>query len=185
VLIIPYAGFLVLAAAADRTKRTWFGLALMLTAFFPLLFLPGRLFAAYCYVPFLGLAVAVSGLAELARPLWLAAFFVAWLPLDYYELRSRRSETLARDADIQAYVTTVEKFVHSAPPIDTWIYSGEPDGFQPWGIEGALKYLTGKNVLDPHPLSDLETPALLQHGPSAVLTWNGATHRLNIEVRQP
>jgi len=84
---MPYAGFLLpLGALFSRNRRTWFGLAAMALFFFPLLFLPGRLFSAYCYVPFIGLAIALSGFAETAGHLPLAVFFLAFLPLDAYSL---------------------------------------------------------------------------------------------------
>ena len=88
VFLIPYAGFaLPILALAARTRRTWFGLAMMAALFVPMLFLPGRIFAAYCYVPFLGLAVAASGMAEFAPPWAIAAFFVLWAPIEVHELR--------------------------------------------------------------------------------------------------
>ncbi len=185
IFLLPHVGLLVLAVAVERSRRTWFGLAMMLSALIPLLFLPGRTFSAYCYVPFAGLALALSGLSKADRPLWIAAFFLAWIPIDYVELRARRSETLARDADIRTWVTTVGDFVHTTPHIDAWVFSGEPSGFQPWGIEGTLKYLLRTNVLNLHSIQDPETPGLLQHGSTALLTWNAGAHALEIAVRRP
>ena len=70
VFLIPYLGFVVplfaLLARNHRSsaRRTWFGLAAMGLFFSPLLFLPGRMFSAYCYLPFAGLGIAMTGLAE-------------------------------------------------------------------------------------------------------------------------
>ena len=47
-----------LAAWLARNHRAWFGAAMMGILFVPLLFLPGRLFSAYCYLPFARLAIA-------------------------------------------------------------------------------------------------------------------------------
>src|ERR1017187_10199359 len=69
VFLIPYLGFVVpLFALLARNhmssaRRTWFGLAAMGLFFSPLLFLPGRMFSAYCYLPFAGLGIAMTGLA--------------------------------------------------------------------------------------------------------------------------
>jgi hypothetical protein len=65
VFLTPYLGFVAPAFAfLARNRRTWFGLAAMGLFFLPVLFLPGRLFSAYCYLPFAGLAIAIAGLAE-------------------------------------------------------------------------------------------------------------------------
>ena len=73
IFLIPYLGFVVPAFAfLARNRRTWFGLAAMGLFLFPVLFLPGRMFSAYCYLPFTGLAIAITGLAESASPAALA-----------------------------------------------------------------------------------------------------------------
>jgi hypothetical protein len=65
VFLVPYLGFVAPALALlARNRRTWFGLAAMGLFLLPLLFLPGRMFSAYCYLPFAGLAIAITGLAE-------------------------------------------------------------------------------------------------------------------------
>ena len=70
VFLIPYLGFVVPAIAflarghMSSARRTWFGLAAMGSFLFPVLFLPGRVFSGYCYLPFAGLAIAITGLAE-------------------------------------------------------------------------------------------------------------------------
>src|SRR5436190_3072930 len=98
VFLVPYLGFVVpLFALVARNRRAWFGLAMMGLLFSPLLFLPGRIFSAYCYVPFTGLSIAFTGLAESAAPPVIAAFLLLWLPIDLQELRLRRRDTLARD----------------------------------------------------------------------------------------
>ena len=75
VFLIPHLGFVVpVFALLARNRRTWFGLAAMGLLFFPVLFLPGRVFSAYCYLPFAGLAIALTGLAEAASPAALALF---------------------------------------------------------------------------------------------------------------
>jgi hypothetical protein len=181
VFLAPYLGFfLPLAALTARNRRTWFGLALMAVFFFPLLFLPGRMFSAYCYVPFLGLAVALAGAAENLHPAALALFFVLWLPADYRELRARRSETLARDAGIKTWMTTAGAWLKTAPPVDAFVYSGAPEGFNFWGIEGALKYFTGKTELNAHSIDDPQSAALLRSSKTAVLTWKPETGKLDI-----
>jgi hypothetical protein len=98
IFLAPYAGYLLpVGVALSKNRRAWFGLATMALLFAPLLFLPGRLFSAYCYVPFTGLAIAISGLAEAFGLIPMAVFFIVLLPLDYQSFAARRAETLPRD----------------------------------------------------------------------------------------
>src|SRR5207253_3162826 len=104
IFLVRYLGFLLpLAALMARNRRTWLGLAAMVLFFFPLLFLPGRLFSAYCYVPFIGLAIGAAGVVEEAYSLpalaAVALFFLAWIPIDIHALRVQRRATLGKDAD--------------------------------------------------------------------------------------
>jgi len=131
VFLIPWLGLALIAL-----RRAWFGLAVAALFFFPLLFLPGRIFSAYCYLPFTGIAIGLSAIE--AAPLALA--IALWMPMNIHELRLRSRETLARDAEIRSWMNTVERFAESHPKIDTFYYEGAPRGFQQWGIEGALKY---------------------------------------------
>jgi len=131
VFLIPWLGLALIAL-----RRAWFGLAVAALFFFPLLFLPGRIFSAYCYLPFTGIAIGLSTIE--AAPLALA--IALWMPMNIHELRLRSRETLARDAEIRSWMNTVERFAESHPKIDTFYYEGAPRGFQQWGIEGALKY---------------------------------------------
>ena len=87
VFLLPYLGFAVpVFALVARNRRTWFGLAMTALFFLPLLFLPGRMFSAYCYLPFAGLAIALTGVAEAASPAAVVLFLALWLPMDIHEL---------------------------------------------------------------------------------------------------
>src|ERR1035437_8022589 len=78
---------------------------------FPVLFLPGRVFSAYCYLPFAGLAIAITGLAEAAAsPQALGLFLALWLPMESRELRLRRRDTLANDDEVRTWMGTVRRF---------------------------------------------------------------------------
>jgi hypothetical protein len=137
VFLIPWAGVAVAAlAAVVRVRRVWFGLSMMALFFFPLLFLPGRLFSAYCYLPFTGLAVALSGVNAPA----LAVAIALWMPMNIREMRVRSRETLLQDGQIQTWMTGVQQFAATGQQVDGFVFSGEPTGFERWGVEGAIKY---------------------------------------------
>ncbi len=179
--LVPYLGFAApLFAVVARHRRTWFGLSLMALFFFPLLFLPGRVFSAYCYLPVAGLAIALTGVAEAAAPAALAALVILMLPADYRELRRRSRETLARDAAIHAWMGAVEGFADAHPEARRFIFSGGPAGFQRWGIEGALEYFYGRKELVIRSGSDPDAAAVRAGGRAATLEWDPAGARLHI-----
>lgn len=184
VFLIPYLGFAVpLAALVARNRRTWFGLAVMALFLLPLLFLPGRMYSAYCYLPFTGLAIAFAGIAETSHVVSLALFFALWLPMDIHSLRLQRRETLAQDNEVRAWVTTAGRFADTKPRVDAFVFSGAPAGFQRWGVEGALKYLFERNDLK---IADADEPAaaeLLRRGKVAVLRWDSSMKRMTITVQ--
>ena len=49
----------------------------MMTALFFLLLPAGRMFSAYCYLPFAGLAIALTGVAEASLWRWCSSRAVA------------------------------------------------------------------------------------------------------------
>ena len=178
VFLLPYLGFaLPLLALTARNRRVWFGLATMAVFLIPLLFLPGRMFSAYCYVPFTGLAIALSGVAA---PAAIAAVLL-WMPCNIYALRVQRRETLARDARIRAWMDAVHTFSQSREKVDAFVYAGLPEGFHSWGAAGALKYFYARNdvVVLAEPTAEISGKriALIQWDP-----WHG---RATIRVIGP
>jgi hypothetical protein len=179
VFFVPYLGFVVpLFALVARNRRTWFGLATMGLFFFPMLFLPGRIFSAYCYVPF-------TGLAKSTAPSAVAAFLLLWLPMNLHELRLRRRDTLAKDEEARAWMTTAGRFVGTKPAVDAFVFFGAPAGFHQWGVEGALKYFFQRNDLLIFHIDEPEASELLRTKRVAVLTWDTALKRLNISITKP
>ena len=186
VFLIPYLGFVVpLFALVAPNRRTWFGLAMMGLFFFPMLFLPGRIFSAYCYVPFTGLTIALTGVAESAAPPAMAAFLLLCLPMNLHELRLRRRDTLAKDDEARAWMTTASRFVDTQPPVDAFIFSGAPAGFNRWGVEGALKYFFRRNDVVILYIDEPAVSQLLQTKRVALLTWDPSLKRLNIAIAKP
>ena len=186
IFLIPYLGFVTPAFAfLARNRRTWFGLAAMGLFLFPMLFLPGRVFSAYCYLPFVGLAIAITGLAEAASPATLALFLVLWLPMDIHELRLRRRETLASDGEVRAWMNTVRGFAGRKERVDAFVFSATPAGFHQWGVEGALKYYYERNDLTVKYIGEADAVAIMQSKRVALLNWDAGRKRLDIVVREP
>jgi hypothetical protein len=191
VFLIPYLGFVVPAIAflarghMSSARRTWFGLAAMGSFLFPVLFLPGRVFSGYCYLPFAGLAIAITGLAEAASPAALGLFLALWLPMDIHELRLRRRDTLANDDEVRTWMSAVGRFAAGKQRVDAFVFSGTPAGFHQWGIEGTLKYFYERNDLTVKPIGGPDAAALIATRRVAMLNWDAARKRLDIVMRGP
>jgi hypothetical protein len=169
VLLLPYVGLAIAALTLTvRNRRVWFGLAMMALFLAPLLFLPGRIFSAYCYLPFAGLAIALSGVPG---PAVLAAVLL-WMPMNIHEFRIRRREMLARDAEIRTWMSAVQRFADSGQKVGAFLYSGAPAGFHSWGIEGALKYFYSRQDVVVLNSEDPKASAARSQGPVAVIEWD-------------
>lgn len=162
VFLVPYLGFVVPMLA--RRRLAWFGLAWMALFLAPLLFLPGRVFSAYCYVPFAGLAIAFAGFAESATRAAVVLFFLLWVPQDVHWLRVQRRATLAQAAEVREWVTTLAAFARTSQDVGEITAEGAPVGFAGWGVEGAVKYLFPAG----------------HSGPPVVLKWDYYRRKLDI-----
>jgi len=181
VFLVPYLGFVLpLFALVSRNRRTWFGLAAMVLLFVPLLFLPGRLSSAYCYVPFLGLAVAFSGVAEATHPAAILAFLLLFAPLDWRELRAQRRATLDLDDQVRAWVSGLAQFTRSAPRPHAVVYSGSIPGFESWGMVGAVHYLYQDLKLPVWSDEEARNNGLATRERALLLVWKSDARRLDI-----
>lgn len=188
VLLIPYAGFALLVVPfVTRHKRAWLGLAMAGLFAFPLLFLPGRIFSAYCYVPFTGLAVALSAL-DLDAPrvrIAAAALFLLWFPWNFQQMRLQRRAKLGKDAEVRTYMTTLERFAAHAQRIEAFVYAGAPGGYNRWGMEGAIKHFFHRQDLEVRFELDKEAPDVLKRDRFAMLTWDWSRKQLFIAAHTP
>ncbi|MGA2154203.1 MAG: hypothetical protein ABSH37_07295 [Bryobacteraceae bacterium] len=183
VFLWPYLFLLLpVGALAARNRRAWFGLVTMVLFFFPLMFLPGRLFSAYCYVPFLGLAIAFSGIAPTGKWIPAAAFLVAFAPLDAHVLATQRSVTLRQAIDTRYWLTSIVQFSRAHPFIDGAVFRGLPNGYSQAGCEGALRYIYHNHYLPVLPADDPQSPALLTRPGVAVLVWYDSARYLSIDL---
>ena len=181
--LTPYLGLLLpLAAVTARNRRTWFGLAMLALFLFPLFWLPGRVSSAYCYLPFTGLAVAMAGIAETAKPAAVALFFLLWLPADIYWLNAQGNETLRQDRDNREWITALGKFAKTRPAVTGFVYKGVPEAFHDWGVEAGVKYFFRLLNVTVPPVDSPEGAQLLRNGHVAILNWDTGLHRLEIQT---
>ena len=143
------------------------------------------MFSAYCYLPFTGLAIAISGLAESASPAAVALFLALWLPMDLHEFRLRRRETLANDDAVRTWMNAVGRFAAGKERVDAFVFSGTPGAFHQWGVEGALKYFYERNDLTVKQAGEADAAALMHTKRVALLSWDAARRRLDITMHGP
>ncbi len=183
VFLWPYLFLLLpLGALAARNRRAWFGLATMVLFFVPLMFLPGRLFPAYCYVPFIGLAIAFSGIAPAGNWIPAAAFLLIFAPLDAHTLATGRTDTRHQANATRPWLTSIVRFSRAHPVIDGAVYRGLPDGYSQAGCEGALRYIYHNHYLPVLSADDPQSHALLGHPGVAILDWHDNGQYLAIRL---
>jgi hypothetical protein len=136
-LTVPWLGFLLGALVLIRDRRVWFGLAAMLLLMFPLLFLPGRLFEAYAYLPLACASVALGAVASHLDARWIAVALLLWMPFDVREWGRQTRAILVADDRNFAFVDPVMKWGAQHPEPDDLVYNGVPPGFHDWGVSGA------------------------------------------------
>ena len=186
-LFLPFSGLALLALALIRDRRVWFGLAASLLCLFTLLFLPGRLFEAYTYLPLACASVAIAAAASHIRAYWVWIALAVWMPWNVRDLRHERNVKLALDDEAAAYVDQLDAWVARHPSVTTFVYSGLPSGYHHWGVTGAW------NIA--HHTAGL--PALYYDWPAATKAmaeqpvafgtwaWDGKAGRLSVQIHLP
>jgi hypothetical protein len=124
-------------------------------------------------------------LAASTRLIWLAAFFAAWIPWNYHQLRIDRKTELAAANERRAWFEPIAKFVRAHPDTGTFVYNGAPESLAAWGVNGALNALrpnlaTSVTPIDaPGVLDELAKPHL------AVLVWDQQVRAVHVLPRLP
>jgi hypothetical protein len=153
---------------------------------FVLLFLPGRLFEAYTYLPLACAAVAIVAAASHVEPVWLWIALILWMPWNARDLRQERNATLALDDEAAAFVDQLDDWAAKHPAIDTFVYSGLPRGYHHWGVtaawtiahnnKGSALYVTWPETAK---VMAEETVAL------GAWKWDGKAGALTIQIHLP
>jgi hypothetical protein len=184
-LMFPLSGCFLLALAFLRDRRIWFGLAAMALVMVPLIFLPGRLFEAYTYLPLACATIAMAAAAWRWTPAWAWIALAIWMPFNLVHWRAERRAKLALDDRVFSFVDTLEKFAARNPEILTFVYDGIPDGFHDWGAAGA--WSIAHHQIDLHALYVLwpEGKKALAGRTVAFGSWDDRRAQLIVSVRPP
>jgi hypothetical protein len=136
-LFFPLSGFALLLLAFVRDRRVWFGLAATGCFLFTLLFLPGRMFEAYGYLPLAGAVIAMAAAGSVLKPRWILLGLLLWLPWNYRQLHREQRAQLDRDDEAFAFVDQLDRWVEKHPGVKTLIYNAPPGVYHHWGVTGA------------------------------------------------
>jgi hypothetical protein len=184
-LMFPLSGFLLFALAIIRDRRIWFGLTTLMLLMIPLIFLPGRLFEAYLYLPLAGAMIAVAAAASRWNPVWAWIALAIWMPFNIRQLRQERHATLDLDDLTFAFVNAMGKWVERNPDISTFVYDGGPPGFRNWGVTGAWNIYHNQIDLPAQFILLPEARKALAEQTVAYGSWDPLRSRLTIYVHPP
>lgn len=184
--LLPFAGLALLALPfAIRDRRIWLG-AVILTAFFtPLMFLPGRMFAVYTYLPLTGVAIELAVLASLAPPTATLVFFAIWIPWNIVELRADRKATLAADDQVRVFAGALLAFARSHPDPPAVVFSSVPESFHAWGIQAALNYPYRSAKITARFLDETQARALPDDARVTSINWDRYRNRVWLLSKDP
>lgn len=167
-----YARHLDFARAAAGT------LAMMV----PLLFLPGRLFSVYLYVPLIVLTPGLAAVATRIPPRALAVGLALLIGVDFQVLRAKRKIEIAMAHEAHAYVDQLRAAKAQLAPIA--YFENVPLGYRLHGVTGALRLVLGNpdaRVLNPENEADRRAASAQ---PLPTLSWFAPTKTLSIVPHQ-
>jgi hypothetical protein len=186
-LFLPFSGLAILALALVRDRRVWFGVSASLLFLFTLLFLPGRLFEAYVYLPLSCTSIALAAAASHLKPIWAWAALALWMPWNVRDLRHERNAKLALDDEAAAFVDQLQGWAHNHPSVTTLVYTSLPRGYHHWGVTGAWNIAHGTAGLPAlyRDWPEAEKALASQTVALATWTWDGDRGALTVRIDLP
>jgi hypothetical protein len=112
----------------------------------------------------------------------IAIFFLLWLPADIYWLKAQGNQTLQQDRDAREWITTLGKFAKRQPAVTGFVYQGMPETLHIWGVEAGVKYFFRLLTVTVPSVDSPQGAQLLRNGRVAILSWDAARHRLEIQT---
>lgn len=119
----------------SHQRRALHGLAWVGILMLPLLFLPGRLFNAYLYVPMLGMAIMAAAIP----PRLAIAALAIWLPWNFVQMRHERVPLIEGQHENQSYAEALIGHIRQNGVSDAYIYDRWPENLRWWGVTGLLR----------------------------------------------
>ena len=184
-MMFPWSGALLLPLAFIRDRRIWFGLLGMFAFIFTLLFLPGRLYEAYTYLPLACAAIALAAAATRIPPRWALAALLLWMPLNVGQMLLEQRQKLRFDDEAFAFSDRVETWVHQHPAVTTLVYEGAPGGFHNWGITAVWNLAHHTRDLPALYYDSSEALKAMQSDTVAYARWDSVAKAPVIQIHSP
>jgi hypothetical protein len=186
IFLLPFAGIVLLALPfVIRDRRMWLGAAMLTVFFAPLLFLPGRMYPAYTYLPLTGAAIELAVLASMLPPAVAVVFFAVWIPWNVVELRVDRRVTLTADDQVRIYVKALLDFGRLHPDPPAIAVSSVPASFQMWGVRAALNYPYQGLHLTPKFVDENEARSLPPGARVTFINWDRDHNKVHVLSKDP
>jgi hypothetical protein len=166
-------------------RRVWFGLVAAVCFLFTLLFLPGRLYEAYAYLPLACIALALAAASTRVRPVWVWVALLLWMPINLRVLHAEQGAKLVADDEAFAFVEAMNGWVRKNPGIDTLIYDRPPGAYHDWGVAGAWSIAHRTMKLPAFYIGWPQAKKALASQTVAYATWDAKVQRLALSVRAP
>ena len=184
VWLLPFGGLLTLALPIlFREPAVRIGVAFAVLSLVPVLILPNRISSAYLYLPLVGLAWAIAGLATGKRIVVAGALAALWFPWNLHVLRQRQERLLVLADENRNYVRAIERSVPRLPRDAIFVYSSHPEQFHLWGIRAALSRYTGRGDAELLSIEEERGFQALQRPGCVRLTWIPEARDLAIGIR--
>lgn len=180
-LLFPFSGLVLFALAFLRDRRILFSLAAMSLVMVPLVFLPGRLFEAYTYLPLACASIAIAAAASRFNPLYVWLALALWMPHNVRDIRHERRAILEADDAAFAFVDALSKWTGT----QTLVYDALPQGFNYWGATGAWNIVHHRKDLTAFPAAWAEGKKALTAETVAYGVWNPGTRKLTLKLHSP
>jgi hypothetical protein len=170
----------IIIAMVSRDRRAFFGLAAFILLLAPLLFLPGRLFAAYLYVPLIGLAIAIAPLRSTAA---IAALAAIWIPANFIWMRHQRVPLIAGQHESLRYAQTVTDFVAKHGRSEVYIFDRYPPDIHHWGAVALFRILAPDSKI--YAVDNPEAARAARQPSVTLVRWYPEYKRAGIIARTP
>ncbi|MES1258683.1 MAG: hypothetical protein ABUS51_09635 [Acidobacteriota bacterium] len=184
-LFVPFGGAALLLLALVRDRRVWFGLAAMALFLFPLLFLPGRLFEAYAYLPLAAAVIALCAAGSHVRPVWLWIALALWMPWNFRQLHREQNARLDADDETFVFVDKLQVWAAKNPDVRTLVYTAAPPSCHDWGVTAAWNIAHKTVGLKALYRDWPEAAKAVGEETVAYATWDGAARTLQVRIHSP
>ena len=178
-LLFPASGVLLAALLLIRDRRIWLGLIGTAAFLFVLLFLPGRTYEAYVYLPLACATLAMAAAFSHVKPVWAWIALALWMPLNIRSLHRQQRAILAADNEVRNFVSAINDFAAKNPQIRTLVYENVPNGFHHWGTEAAWVIAHHGASVPAYYFSDPRAKEALTHETVAYGLWDKGALTIN------